>query len=544
MTEPEQEVPVLIVGGSLVGLTTSVLLAAQGVRHLLVERHHGTAIHPRAASFHQRTMEIFRSVGLQAEVEAAAAKEFAQNGAILAVDTLNGRELACFYRSYNEGVERLSPTARLFITQVGLEPLLRDRACALGAEHRYATEIVNVEQQADGVIATLRPRDGRPQRTVRARYLVAADGAHSATRGRLGIPMNGRGSFASCVTIYFTADLRALIGPRNLSVVYVNQPGLLAFFRFAITADAGFLAVFKTSDPAPAGTLPGGEDHSTARCAALVRQALGVPPTFAVEVDDVQPWTATAATAAAFRNDRIFLAGDAAHLMPPTGGFGGNTGIADAHNLAWKLRMVLEGTADARLLDSYERERRPQCELVVEQAYARYIKRVDPSLPAEDLAPLLDDAAIELGAIYDSDAVLDEGIGHRSGPPLEDPHHPSARPGARIPHVPLRQNGRTVSTLDLADQGFALLVGAGGRPWADAANALAARTGLPLRALRIAADGELTDPGNQFEAIAGIGAHGALLLRPDGVVGWRTLEAATDPRARLGDVWRRLGLRH
>src|SRR5215212_8290031 len=110
----DREVPVLVVGGSLVGLTASVLLARQGVPHLLIERHRGTAIHPRAASFHQRTMEIFRSVGLQQAVEEAAAREFIQNGALISVDTLSGKELACFYRSFNEGVEGLSPTSRLF----------------------------------------------------------------------------------------------------------------------------------------------------------------------------------------------------------------------------------------------------------------------------------------------------------------------------------------------------------------------------------------------------------------------------------------------
>lgn len=542
MTEAEQKVPVLVIGGSLVGLTTSVLLASQGVRHLLIERHRGTAIHPRAASFHQRTMEIFRSVGLQHDVEAAAGREFVQNGAIIAVDTLNGRELACFYRSYNEGVEDLSPTSRLFITQVGLEPVLRDRARALGAEHLYATEMVSFEQHEDGVAAVVRPRDGGPDRRIRAQYLVAADGAHSVTRGRLGIGMEGRGSFAHCVTIYFKADLRALIGDRNLSVVYVNQPGLLAFFRFAITGDAGFLAVFRTDDQGGSARGPSGEAPSPARCAALVRQALGVPADFAVAIDDVQPWTATAATAAAFRQGRVFLAGDAAHLMPPTGGFGGNTGIADAHNLAWKLRMVLDGIAEPRLLDSYERERKPQCALVVEQAYARYIKRVDSSLPAANLAPLLDDAAIELGSVYDSDAILEEEAGPRDAPPLEDPRHPSARPGTRVPHVVLRRNGLPLSTHDLPDNGFALLVGADGQRWADAARALAA-AGVPLRALMIAPGGDLTDPDNRFGTVAGIGTQGALLLRPDGVVGWRTRAAHVDPRARLAEVMRRLGLR-
>jgi 2-polyprenyl-6-methoxyphenol hydroxylase-like FAD-dependent oxidoreductase len=129
----EVRVPVLVVGGSLVGLTTSLLLAAQGVPHLLVERHRGTAVHPRAASFHQRTMEIFRGLGLQAAVEEAAAREFVQNGAIVSVPNLASPDVTYFFRHFNEGVEHLSPTSRLYITQIGLEPRLRDRARELGA---------------------------------------------------------------------------------------------------------------------------------------------------------------------------------------------------------------------------------------------------------------------------------------------------------------------------------------------------------------------------------------------------------------------------
>src|SRR3954467_4532661 len=185
MAEPD--VPVLIAGGSLVGLTASALLAAQGVPHLLVERHRGTAVHPRAASFHQRTMEIFRSAGLQESVEAAAAKEFVQNGAIVSVESLASEEVTYFFRSFNEGVEELSPTSRLFITQIGLEPLLRDRALALGgAEHRYGTELVSFEQDGDGVTSVIRTRDDGRTETVRSDFLVAADGAHSQVRERLG----------------------------------------------------------------------------------------------------------------------------------------------------------------------------------------------------------------------------------------------------------------------------------------------------------------------------------------------------------------------
>jgi 2-polyprenyl-6-methoxyphenol hydroxylase-like FAD-dependent oxidoreductase len=540
----EQEVPVLVVGGSLVGLTTSALLASQGVRHMLIERHRGTAIHPRAASFHQRTMEIFRGLGLQRAVEAAAEREFVQNGAIISVDTLSGKELACFYRSFNEGVESLSPTSRLFITQIGLEPVLRDRARELGADHHYATEMTSFEQDDAGVLAVLRARGGGPERRVRARYMVAADGAHSFVREQLGIGMAGRGSFADCITIYFKADLRALIGDRNLSVVYVNQPGLLAFFRFSITGDAGFLAVFRTSGKNP--TRDGGleQNLSPARCAALVRAALGVPAEFAVAIDDVQPWSASALTATAFRKGRVFLAGDAAHLMPPTGGFGGNTGIADAHNLAWKLAMVLDGAADPRLLDSYEPERRPQCELIVEQAYARYVHRVDPSLPATNLAPLFEDPSIELGSVYGPGAILnEEEEPRRADVLLEDPRRPSGSPGTRVPHIMLQRNGVDVSTHDLPDTGFVLLVGSRGRSWTEAGRGLAMTAGIPLKAERIAPDGDLADPNGRFEKTVGIGAEGALLVRPDGVIGWRTRGLHADPRARLDEVMRRLTFR-
>jgi len=542
MPVSEQEVPVLVVGGSLVGLTTAVLLASHGVRHMLIERHRGTAIHPRAASFHQRTMEIFRSVGLQQAVEAAAEREFVQNGAIISVDTLSGKELACFYRTFNDGVAGLSPTSRLFITQIGLEPVLRERARELGADQHYATEIVNFEQDDAGVVAVLRPRDGGQERRVRARYLVGADGAHSLVRRQLGISMAGRGSFADCATIYFKADLRALIGDRNLSVVYVNQPTLLAFLRFSITGDAGFLAVFATFDKDGTRNSCAGQDLSPARCAALVRAALGVAAEFPVAIDDVQTWSATAATATAFRKGRVFLAGDAVHLMPPTGGFGGNTGIADAHNLAWKLGMVLEGTAGPRLLDTYEPERQPQCELIVEQAYARYIKRVDPSLPATNLAPLLADPAIELGSVYSSDAILDEGQGRSAAALLEDPHNPSGRPGTRVPHIMLKRNGVPVSTHDLPENGFALLAGAGGRSWTEAAHALAA-AGIPLKAHGIVPDGDLADPDGRLEKTVGIGTQGALLLRPDGVIGWRTPGSHPDPRAKLEDVMKQLTFR-
>jgi 2-polyprenyl-6-methoxyphenol hydroxylase-like FAD-dependent oxidoreductase len=507
-TRTTRHTPVLIVGGSLVGLTTSALLARHGVPHLLVEAHPGTAIHPRAASFHQRTMEAFRSLGIQTAVEEAAAREFVQDGAIVAVESLGGKELTYFYENFNAGVTDLSPTRRLFITQVGLEPVLRGRAEELGAEHLFSTELVSLTPEEDRVVSVLRPRDGGPEIEVVSDYVIAADGAHSSIRGQLGIDMAGHGDFADCVTIYFRADVRELLRERNLSVVYVNNPRQFSFFRFAFDANSGFLAVFATFDEDGNRNSNVGAEITTEECIRLVRDALGAADDLPISVENVQYWTAGAATAGSFRSGRVFLAGDAAHVMPPTGGFGGNTGVADAYNLAWKLAMVHHGQAGPELLDSYDAERRPLADLTVEQAYTRYVLRVDSSLGTDDIAQPLDDASIELGGVHRSAAVT----GATPHEALVDPRSAAWLPGVRAPHLAHAAG----STLDLADDGFALLVPADGEEWQQEAKELTASTAVPV------------------QVVVHDGVPAPVLVRPDGVVAW--VADAGSPASALADV--------
>ena len=514
------EVPVLIAGGSLVGLSAAMLLAQHGVRTLVVEHHRGTAIHPRAAHATQRTMEIFRAAGVEQEIRERSAEQFVQDGGVVAVETLYGGVTAEFIADLNAGIRDVSPCERVFLSQNALEPILMRRARELGAELRFATEVVSVEDRPDGVVALLRDRDSGATSVARARYLIAADGAHSAIRSRLGIAMRGHAAFSRSVTIYFRADLKQLLAGRKWAVVYVNNPRQRGFFRFEKPFDHAFLVVNTLGDPArPDTDVSRGLDEGRAR--DLVHLALGrhdIP----VAIDNVMHWQAAAQVAERVQAGRVLIAGDAAHVMPPTGGFGGNTGVQDAHNLAWKLALVLAGRAPTELLASYGTERLPAAELAVEQAYARYVRRTDPSLGTADLAPLIDDLAIELGYVYRSAALAtespDDGVAHLH------PRESRGRPGTRAPHLWLARAGRRISTLDLYGARFVLLAAPEAAQWCRCAAPAAAGAGIELDVHRPGAEG-LEDPGGALAPMHGIGADGCLLVRPDGFVAWRAVDA-------------------
>jgi 2-polyprenyl-6-methoxyphenol hydroxylase-like FAD-dependent oxidoreductase len=527
-----EEVPILIVGGSLVGLSTSLFLARHGVPHLVVERHPGTAIHPRAAFLMQRTVELYRAAGIEDGVIEAARREFTQNGAIVAVESLGGRELQWFFRNINDGVEHLSPSPRIFVTQIGLEPVLRERAAALGARLRYAAEVVTLDPDDDGVTATVRDRGTGEEWTVRARYVVAADGVRGGVRRQFGIGMQGHGTFSDSVTIYFRADVRELLGTRNLSVIYVVNPRLQGFFRFSFDSRSGFLVVNSALDDSGQRTTTIGASATDEDCVRYVRDALGAPD-LPVEIEDVQRWNAAAEWAERLSAGRVLLAGDCAHVMPPTGGYGGNTGVHDAHNLAWKLAYVLDGRAGPDLLATYEPERLPVSRLTVEQAYTRYVKRLDPGLGTDGLASEVDDAAIDLGYRYRSAAITPDGPD--DGADWEDPREPTGRPGFRAPHVPVRRNGTVLSTLDLVATDPVLFAGPGATGWVSAADQVARLLRVPLAVHRIGPAGDLDDPEGRFTRAYGIGADGAVLVRPDGFVAWRA--AAPEPAsAGAGEV--------
>jgi len=525
----DYDAPVLIAGGGMVGLCAAAFLAQRGIRSVAIERLKESSPLPRAAFFHMRTMEMFRSLGIEDEVRQRSSREFVPEGAIVAMDAVAGRKLGDIMSSLNDGVEALSPCRRLYLNQPSLEPILRERARGSGATVIQGAEITGVRQDPHGVCVAIRDIDSGNERELRGRYLIAADGAHSKVRELLGIGYTGRGAFSNSVTIYFTADLSQWIGDRAWSIIYVNNPVLCGFFRMNRAGKAGFLAVNILGDPTrdPQAAANVATDVSEARLIEMVRAGAGVPD-LPVRIDGFTRWRASACVAERFRDGRIFIVGDAAHLMPPNGGFGGNTGIHDAHNLAWKMAFVLQGHAPERLLDSYATDRKPVAELTVEQAFARYVDRTAPWLkPAHKPAPLVHDFHIELGYLYDSPAGVHA-----------DPRKSCGMPGSRAPHLWLTKSGKRVSTMDLIEN-YVLLAGPDGGLWVRAAASVAQKSSVPLDAYCVGRD--LGDPDGSFSAAYGISSRGAVLVRPDGFVAWRSQDGASDSTILAEALARSLG---
>jgi 2-polyprenyl-6-methoxyphenol hydroxylase-like FAD-dependent oxidoreductase len=299
-----EEVPVLVIGGSLVGLSAALFLRLHGTDVLAVDRHAGTAIHSRAGHFHLRTIEILRWAGLEGAVRRKSEEQYPPDGGINNVESLAGREIANYLPNLNAGVDEFSPTVRLFINQDALEPIIRARAEELGARLRYGTECVSLEQDPDGVTAVIRDLARGERSTVRAQYVIAADGNRSATRELLGIGMHGHGLLSHSITIYFRSevDLGPLLRDRNQGVHYVTNPLLRGLFRLDRSGNAGFLVVNLAGDvsrPEIVAAYPSApwarvaEGITEQRALELLRAAIGVP---GIPVVTTSTWRSGTAT--------------------------------------------------------------------------------------------------------------------------------------------------------------------------------------------------------------------------------------------------------
>jgi 2-polyprenyl-6-methoxyphenol hydroxylase-like FAD-dependent oxidoreductase len=514
------KIPILIVGGGPVGLALATDLGWRGVSCMLVERRDGTLSHPKMNMVSARTMEFCRRWGIGGEVRRLSiAEDFPRN--ILFVTSANGYELARFeYPSRADAHPVHSPEYLQRCSQTRFDPLLQRRARSFpGVNLLLGHELVSFDQDQNGVTAEIRATSSGDIKTVRAAFLVGCDGADSTVRGALGIPLPSNSALSHSINIFFESDDFGAILPHRKAVIQwvIGPEGCIG----GITSVDGMRQWrVGVAHSKPGSTLTEEE------AARFIRRVVGRDFEFAVH--SILPWTRRRFLADKYRDGRIFLAGDAAHQLSPTGGFGMNTGIGDATDLAWKLAATIQGWAGKRLLESYELERRPIGALAVDEAARNFgaLGRI-PSGPfisdagdsGAELRRTVGRFILENGydREYETDGLT---FGYRyesspiiwpedGSPPPDDimTYQPTARPGHRAPHVWL---GSGESTLDLFGRGFTLLcIDAAvddAALWAHAA----LQCGFPLRIV----------------PLSGTAVHQAyqrrfILVRPDGHVAWR-----------------------
>lgn len=515
----ENRIPVLIAGGGSVGSAAALFLADRGVETLVVEAQDGPSAHPRATGIGPRTVEILRGLGLQDALDAVSVDMISAGLGKVAVRTLAEADFAAMpiapATARTRGSVDVTPAhTRGTCPQDRFDSVVLPAARERGAIVRYSTRLTSFTQDDTGVRAVLDTGE-----VIRADYLIGADGVRSEVRAALGIETTGPGALgAQMMSILFRADLTRYLDGRRFVTCNIENPGVTGML---VTIDGAKDWVLHIECGAAL------DEFSEARCLELLRAAIGE------EIDDAEivsrlPWRPRGSVADRFQEGRVFLIGDAAHAVPPLGAFGLNTGVADAHNLAWKIAAVHHGHAGADLLETYTAERRPVALTALDQAMRRL---PDPRLhwdsspetvAARAAAGVMNAPVVHLGYRYDSAAVLDP---NPELPSFEDVSQDlDGTPGSRLPHRWLERAGGRVSTLDLIGPGCTLLTAS--EEWERAARLVAEHSDY-LTVVRI----PMAD--SAWTGSVGIDADGAVLVRPDQFIAWRVAGLPGDPAAEL-----------
>lgn len=564
---------VLIVGSGPAGGSAALFLSSLGISNIMITKYRWTANTPRAHITNQRTMEIFRDLGIEEQVLADATPHELVGDTVFCT-SIAGEEIGRIrtwgtHPAREADYQLASPSLTCDIPQTYLEPILVRNATMRGTQTRFSTEYLSHTQDADGVDVQVRDRLTGSVYTIRAKYLIGADGARSMVAADIGLPMEGQMDIAGSMNITFKADISAYVNHRPSVLYWVIQPGsnvggIGAGLVRMVRPWHEWLIVwgYDISQPAP--------EVGEQAARQIVRNLLGMPE-LDVEITGTSLWGNNEMYATRLQSGRVFCAGDAIHRHPPSNGLGSNTSVQDSYNLAWKLAAVLRGQASTSLLDTYSAERAPVARQIVLRANkssrefvqffevlgltdarteAEMIERIEErkaNTPrgAAIRAALVDAMelknyefnahGVELGQFYESTAIVSEGSPRPE--PLRDPelyYQPSTVPGARLPHAWVGDSTRKLSTLDLAPlTRFTLITGITGEAWISAAGKVAHDLSVPLEAVVIGPGRDVTDIYYDWARLREIAEDGALLVRPDKHIGWRAMAMPDDPERAL-----------
>lgn len=571
---------VLIVGGGGAGLTASALLSRLGVESLLVSALPTTSTLPKAHVLNQRAMEILTEVGIADEIYArgtppeqmAATAWYAGFGGPRPDVGRQFAKMECWGAAQRDPFWALaSPCPSTNLPQIRLEPIMKQQAEKLAPGRvRFGHELIDVVQEAQGVTATIKNLSDGTQYNVRARYVIACDGGRTVGP-KLGIVLEGQRDLARAVSIHMTADLSGWARDSDV---------LLRWIWHAETAAMGVLVPMGPNHWGPQSeewvyhlNYPFDDPRALddTRVEADMRGNLGIGD-YPIKIHRISRWTLEGVVADRFRAGRVFVAGDAAHRHPPTGGLGLNSAIQDVHNLTWKLAAVLGGQAEESLLDSYEPERRTATANNVQRSVEnalntlsfgyqlglnpeagvdanwKQLQRLWSGRPEDadhrraglkviaSQSMEFNEHNVEYGYSYASSAiVMDDTVPPQ---PIDRirVYTPSTRPGAPLPHAEVDDaDGNRKPLMSLVKPGhFLLIAGEDGGAWCDAAKGVAKDLGISLDAVTIGhIEGDYRDHRSAWVRQREFSAQGAVLVRPDRVVAWRSMGAVQNPTAEL-----------
>jgi putative polyketide hydroxylase len=544
--------PVIIMGAGPTGLATGIYLSMNGIPSIILERRDAINDHPRAHYINTRTAELFDQLGIYDKVSEECLP-----------DELMPYHLTAMFGGMDKETRlKISPKVPLSVAQDIVEYALQDRLdqysdlCTL----KRGMIFEDIKDEGDKVVVRTKDADGNIH-SFDASYVVACDGSNSPVRKSLGIEMIGDPELDKVINIYFYGDI---IRPGNfpsMGMASEDKTVKGAFISMDGKTRYTFQYLVEEGDKI--------EDFTDEHCEKLIRLASKMPAENPIEIKKVRPWTMSALVAEQFSKGRIFLAGDAAHAFPPSGGFGLNSGNGDAHNIAWKIALAWKDQAGPALLESYNHERQPIAYLNTAQSFRNaasmnlrgevkpfnvkahvltdienratrsvisLLKDMEYGSDEYEIMGILEHGSAmgqEIGyCYYDSPVVVKDGREEHVTTAID--YTPHGTPGARAPHFWTEKNGKRISSINLFMDRFILMAASGGAAWKEALTGAGLAADVDFHTI---GEGGLKAEDFDFCEAYGVDADGAVLIRPDGHIAFRAKAYDADATDQLKNAF-------